>query len=96
MAKYRKKPVEVEAVRFIEALALVGEYESWGVKRIGVLVRRWGLPALEGKMVVVHGDWLIRGVKGEVYPCKDDIFQLTYDLVEDKTSSPGTVGNRRC
>jgi hypothetical protein len=39
------------------------------------------IETLEGVMTANPGDWIIRGVKGEVYPCKDDIFQLTYELV---------------
>lgn len=38
---------------------------------------------LEGNMVASAGDWLIRGVAGEVYPCKDEIFQATYDAVKE-------------
>ena len=34
-------------------------------------------------MVVKHGDWIIRGVKGELYPCKPDIFEATYERVDD-------------
>lgn len=38
---------------------------------------------LEGEMRCGYGDWLIRGVKGEVYPCKPDIFEMTYEAVDD-------------
>lgn len=37
---------------------------------------------LEGNMEIADGDWIITGVKGERYPCKNDIFELTYELVE--------------
>lgn len=40
------------------------------------------IPTLEGDMVASPGDWIITGVKGERYPCKPDIFEATYDLVE--------------
>jgi hypothetical protein len=40
------------------------------------------IPTLEGNHVARHGDWIIRGVKGEFYPCKPDIFALTYDAVD--------------
>jgi hypothetical protein len=63
MAKYRKKPVVIEA----EQLTTVLEIET-----------------LEGTMIGNPGDWLITGVKGEKYPCKDDIFRATYELVEEK------------
>ncbi len=39
------------------------------------------IPTLEGGMTAKHGDWIIRGVKGEIYPCKPDIFDATYDPV---------------
>jgi hypothetical protein len=41
------------------------------------------IPTLEGALRASHGDYIIKGVKGEFYPCKPDIFELTYDLVED-------------
>lgn len=39
---------------------------------------------LEGQMVVSWNDWIIKGVKGEIYPCKPDIFELTYDAIKQK------------
>jgi len=46
------------------------------------LTRKITIETLEGSMVGNIGDWLITGVKGEQYPCKDDIFKETYELVE--------------
>ena len=46
--------------------------------RMGLLI-----PTLEGLMVARENDWVIRGVKGELYPCKPDIFEQTYEQVED-------------
>src|SRR5437773_2218690 len=40
------------------------------------------IPTLEGLMLGIEGDWIIKGVKGELYPCKPDIFAATYELVE--------------
>jgi len=51
--------------------------------KIGLLI-----PTLEGPMLATEGDWVIRGVKGELYPCKDDIFQATY---ESATNEPVTT-----
>lgn len=62
MAKYRKRPVVIDAVR---------------------LTRRVTIHTLEGDMVGEPGDWLITGVKGERYPCKDDVFQATYEPVDE-------------
>lgn len=42
------------------------------------------IPTLEGLMLGVEGDWIIRGVKGELYPCKPDIFAATYEPVEEE------------
>ena len=52
------------------------------------LVERDGLKifTLEGKMLANPGDWIIRGVKGEMYPCKDEIFRLTYEPVVARES----------
>ena len=46
--------------------------------RLGLII-----PTLEGDMVATEGDWVIRGIKGELYPCKPDIFAATYEPVED-------------
>ena len=43
------------------------------------------IPTLEGVMIGREGDWIIRGVKGEFYPCKPDIFEATYEKVEEKS-----------
>jgi hypothetical protein len=107
MSKYRKKPVEIEAVRLrwenwneVCGFAGVGSGDD---KPHGVYVddegrhheappsdlsiddMRLGLliPTLEGVMLGVEGDWIIRGVQGELYPCKPDIFEATYEPVED-------------
>jgi hypothetical protein len=78
-AKYRKKPVVIEAMRFegdnmAEVSAFMGEtppHEELG----GVYIIR----TLEGDMAAGPGDWIIKGVKGEFYPCKSDIFDATYE-----------------
>lgn len=83
MAKFRKKPVVIEAVQFLHDGAGTGNHDE-----IGPLVTYWRdsdtpvIDTLEGSMIVSNGDWIIRGVKGELYPCKDDIFRLTYEPVE--------------
>jgi hypothetical protein len=93
--KYRKKPVVVEAVQFTHAM-LWGEEDLppgviWKRTRAGekMLERaRHRIPVietLEGTMEVKVGDYVIRGIKGEFYPCKPDIFEQTYEKV-DSTS----------
>ena len=91
--KYRKKPVEVEAVKVHEALKaaahdwqalptwLADAYEAGTVvfASDGVLIK-----TLEGDMRGYRPDWIIRGVKGELYPCKPDIFEATYEEVGEQ------------
>jgi len=48
---------------------------SYGAKDLIGLI----IPTLEGNMLAVEGDWIIRGVKGEFYPCKPDIFEISYE-----------------
>ena len=86
--KFRKKPVEIEAI-LLRPLADTStrEVPGWLVDAIisgGVLTNDDGsadVVTLEGKMHAEVGDWIIRGVKGELYPCKPDIFALTYEVV---------------
>lgn len=65
MAKFRKKPVVIEAERLTE---------------------RTEIKTLEGVMVGEIGDWLITGIAGEKYPCKDEIFRATYEPVGTSAS----------
>jgi hypothetical protein len=62
------------------------EYQYYHWKPIRVLARRiteeMVVPTLEGRVVGSVGDWLIQGIRGELYPCKDDIFRATYELVD--------------
>ena len=76
--KYRKKPVIIEAVQwkngnFDEIEKFVGGDAEFR-KGIGLVVA-----TLEGPLHASEGDWIIKGVKGEFYPCKPDIFEVTYE-----------------
>lgn len=101
MAKFRKKPVVIEAVliQYAEMLATgpecspFTEHPDWlkeAVKADTLALSSKGardyavveVRTLEGVMEALPGDYLIRGVKGELYPCKPDIFAATYDAVE--------------
>lgn len=78
--KYRKKPVEIQAVRWTGENAT--EIESFiGSGNCTVFKDEVLIDTLEGQMVGSQGDWIIRGVQGEFYPCKPDIFAATYDEV---------------
>ena len=89
MAKYRKKPVEIEAVQVTKEMRNnFGPFPEWALPHLiagsteGIHNSQWIMvQTLEGDMNVSDGDFLIRGVKGEVYPCKPDIFELTYEEV---------------
>lgn len=80
--KFRKKPVVIEAIQlngsnihevdqFIEERSSKGQWK--------VVEQKIRIPTLEGNMWASAGDWIICGVKGEFYPCKPDIFELTYE-----------------
>jgi len=86
MAKYRKKPVVIEAIQFTEDAPdrafnfirrnCAHSRDTDGNKEIKI-------QTLEGVMTAKIGDWIIKGVQGEFYPCKPDIFDATYEKVED-------------
>ena len=83
--KYRKKPVIVEAIKYtLENSKDVFDFAK-GKIRHDLLPRSTDLriETLEGVMTVSVGDYIIRGVKGEFYPCKPDIFEQTYEEVEE-------------
>ena len=76
--KYKKKPVVIEAFQFFENFNHSGN----PVYRDDTSSTGFSVDTLEGKHEVTPGDWIITGVKGEVYPCKPDIFEMTYEKVE--------------
>lgn len=81
--KYRKKPVVIEAIQFYPTMSCIKEIEEWGLKpdldysnpNVPILK----IPTLEGVMNAIEGDYIIKGVRGEFYPCKADIFLQTYE-----------------
>jgi hypothetical protein len=90
--KFRKKPVVVEAVQWNgnnlrEIIAFTGLNTSastltWETYEQLVLNHGLKIFTLEGPMMALIGDWIIKGVSGEFYPCKPDIFEKTYEAVE--------------
>jgi hypothetical protein len=79
MGHYRKKPVVVEAVQFTgQNFEEIGEFTKELAKKIADV---GAIETLEGVMTFHPGDWIIKGVKGEFYPCKPDIFEATYEQV---------------
>lgn len=82
--KFRKKPVVIEAIQFTgknRDEILVG----LGMPEIGedFLTGNLLIQTLEGEHEARPGDWIIKGVKGEFYPCKPDIFEMTYEPVTE-------------
>jgi homogentisate 1,2-dioxygenase len=84
MQKYVKKPIAITALQFDGSnYSEISNFLDCN----HVLVPREGnviIKTLEGDMTAIPGDYIIRGVKGEFYPCKEDIFLETYDKLEDK------------
>lgn len=86
MSKYKKKPVVIEAQQLTEEN--LESLEIWcGGSIKGFKLPRWerviDIGTLEGEMRANIGDYIIKGIKGEFYPCKPDIFSETYELVEE-------------
>lgn len=78
MPKFRKQPVEVEAIQFNGNFDEIEQFVGGDAEfRGGELV----IATLEGPLRAAPQDWIIKGVKGEFYPCKPDIFAATYTAV---------------
>lgn len=86
--KFRKKPVVIEAFQLTnENRFTPHEWPEWFIARfhdgyVEGLRENLLIRTLEGDMTACPNDWIIRGVKGELYPCKPDIFEATYERVE--------------
>ncbi len=83
---YRKKPIVIQAVQFQDTAESLVEISEFAPGDIVVSYKDKELPhlkieTLEGTMQALPGDWIIKGVKGEFYPCKPDIFAATYEAV---------------
>lgn len=96
MGRFRKKPVEIEAFRYTPRGPGAGRYFNDMPKWLEAAYEcdivsnvtsdthpedRLKIKTLEGNMYANIGDWIIQGVKGELYPCKPDIFEATYEEV---------------
>ena len=77
MPKFRKKPVEIEAIQLQpDNMDAISDWcQGYATLSRDCVI----IPTLEGDMVASPGDWIIKGVKGEIYPCKPDIFEATYE-----------------
>jgi hypothetical protein len=96
-SSYRKKPVVIEAIRWCgtnlrEVIAFTGLHPSankWTWEEYEAVVAKDGfkLFSLEGPHIVSVGDYVIKGVKGEFYACKPDIFWMTYERADSAPSA---------
>lgn len=86
MSKYRKKPVIVEAFRWTgDVKTTKCSYEAIQAREKGIIKidgENLIIRTLEGDMIASKGDYIIKGINGEFYPCKPGVFQKTYELVE--------------
>ncbi len=86
--KYRKKPIVIEAFQLgmddFPQWFLKNNYDNTELSRDviknGVIIK-----TLEGEMLANPGDFVIKGIQGEIYPCKEHVFNLTYELMENST-----------
>ena len=85
--KYRKKPVVIEAIQYI-GLENIDEVQKFVGDNLTIYTNKDNFPialyiqTLEGDMCASYGDYIIKGVNGEFYPCKPDIFEKTYEKVD--------------
>jgi hypothetical protein len=85
-SRFRKKPVVIEAIQYTAAnceaihLMLGWEHRVYPGEPCGA--GEIVIPTLEGEHIASPGDFIIQGIKGELYPCKPDIFAATYEAVE--------------
>ena len=97
MKRYIKKPVVVQAVEYNGANK--EEIEAFVEKKLDTVYTELKeplelkIPTLEGDMKASKGDYIIKGVNGEFYPCKPDVFEKTYDVVEN-AERPQTFGEK--
>jgi hypothetical protein len=80
--RFRKKPVVIEAFQWMKDEVPEWWEEERKNTRIEVQTGTLFIKTLEGVMAACPGDWIIKGVKGEIYPCKPEIFEATYEAVE--------------
>lgn len=84
--RFKKRPVEVDAIQYLREQNIMQVQDFFGKDNKLAFVydphmNDYYIKTLEGDMKVSTGDWIIRGVAGEYYPCKPDIFEATYEAV---------------
>lgn len=95
MGRYKSKPKQIEALYFDGTNERATEIIDWVLAQGGAAGFMCGskccdgkrvinIMTLEGTMGAPEGWWVIRGIKGEFYPCEDDIFQKSYEEIDDR------------
>lgn len=79
MPKFRKKPVVIDAIKFDKGITPNDVISELGSNPMNFIPPSFYIETLEGRMEVSLGDYVIKGVNGEFYPCKPDIFEKTYE-----------------
>ena len=92
MARFRKRPVVIEAMKVETGMAAtitdwMGRDKSGNNRNARWDGRSFHITTLEGTMIAEPGDWIIKGVQGEFYPCKPDIFAATYEPVDGEVGT---------
>ena len=85
MKKYRSKPVEIEAIQLDDDIEVAENIEGITNKQVRLAVEdplQMVARTLNGQVIVTPGDWIIKGLEGEFYPCKDSVFQKKYEVVK--------------
>ena len=85
--RFRKKPIVIEAIQWdgeSETLAELSGFTGQRRLRFDPVAETLVIETLEGDHIASKGDWIIKGIQGECYPCKPDIFDLTYEFVEEQ------------
>jgi hypothetical protein len=88
MGRFRKKPVVIDAVQYdgnfrsLDCFS-INEVSHFIVSKDSEGNQCIKIPTLEGEMIASIGDYIIRGVQGEYYPCKPDIFEMTYEMAQN-------------
>lgn len=89
--KFRNKPIEIEArkvtsdqfclIDWLPMEMIYCRFKEAQSRRLPAIFEGYVIESLEGNMFAAVGDWIIKGIKGEFYPCKADIFEATYEEV---------------
>lgn len=87
-ASYRKRPIVVEAVRYDGSPGSAAFLVEWSRGKVNADVAM-SVTTLEGEMRFTEGDYVIRGVEGEFYPCKRSVFEASYEEVTPAVEEPG-------